>query len=129
MSGVEIDREMLESFSSSEIKRILREDYDDYTPEALEIFRDILEARGDDGQAPSFVSSAATTASGQAQKNYVSQNLPIYNPKDAVNFLNDLLEGVMSDRIDNAKAGVSVTIVMAILKAHEAAMMMESDED
>ena len=128
MSTVEIDREMLETFSTSEIKRILREEYDDYTEEALEIFRDILEARGDEG--PTRSSEAITAGmTGQPQKSHFSGNLPINNPVDAVEFLNDLLSGVMNDRIDHAKADVSVKIVLAVLKAHEAALMMHGDED
>lgn len=127
MPNFEIDREMLESFSSSEIKRILREDYEDYTPEAIEIFKDILEARGDDDQAV-FSASTPTGISGEASQKYAAGSLPINSPRDAINFLNGLLSGVMNDRIDLVKAGVSVNIVMAILKAHESALLTESDE-
>lgn len=128
MATVEIDREMLETFSSSEIKRILREEYDDYTEEALEIFRDILEARGDDYRTRSS-DSAPAAIKGEPQRNHFTGSLPINNPQDAVEFLNDLLSGVMNDRIDHAKADVGVKIVLALLKAHEAALMMHSDED
>lgn len=128
MSTVEIDREMLETFSTSEIKRILREEYDDYTEEALEIFRDILEARGDEGRTR--VSEAIPAGiKDQSLKNHFTSTLPINNPVEAVEFLNDLLSGVMNDRIDHAKADVGVKIVLALLKAHEAALMMHSDED
>ncbi len=128
MSTVEIDREMLETFSSSEIKRILREEYDDYTEEALEIFRDILEARGDDYRTRSSdpVPAAIT---GEPPRNNFAGSLPINNPEDAVEFLNYLLSGVMNDTIDHAKADVGARIVLALLKAQEAALMTQNDEE
>ena len=128
MSTVEIDREMLETFSSSEIKRILREEYDDYTEEALEIFRDILEARGDDYRTRSS-DSVPPGIKGEPQRNHFTGSLPINNPQDAVEFLNDLLSGVMNNEIDFAKADVSVKIALALLKAQEAALMTQGDED
>ena len=128
MSTVEIDREMLETFSSSEIKRILREEYDDYTEEALEIFRDILEARGDDYRTRSS-DSAPAAIKGEPQRNHFAGSLPINNPEGAVEFLNDLLSGVMNNEIDFAKADVSVKIALALLKAQEAALMTQGDED
>lgn len=127
MSDVTIDREMLESFSTSEIRRILREDYDDYTPEAIDIFKDILESRGDADIPPVAIS---TPGSGLAQKkeDRFTGSCEIYNPRDAINFLNSLLSGVMNDTIAPEKAAVGVEIVLAILKANEAALMTESEE-
>lgn len=125
MSSFEIDREMLESYSTSEIKRILREDYDDYTPEAIEIFKDILEARGDDSVKHGVAPSPQVSASGRVDQ--FRHSLPVNNPADAIDFLNDLLSGVLNGTIDTAKAQVSVEIVSVLLKAHEASLMMESD--
>ncbi len=125
MSSFEIDREMLESYSTSEIKRILREDYDDYTPEAIEIFKDILEARGDDSVKLGVAPGPQVSGSGRVDQ--FRHSFPVNNPSDAIDFLNDLLSGVLNGTIDTAKAQVSVEIVSVLLKAHEASLMMESD--
>ncbi len=58
MADFKVDRTLLEANSTEEIIRILQQERDDYTPEAIRIFEDILrERRGieehhDTGQAP-----------------------------------------------------------------------------
>ena len=128
MSNFSIDREMLESYSTSEIKRILREDYDDYTSEAIEIFKDILESRGEEGPS-NFMAVPRNTDMNQAPQDHFKEGLFIRNPSDVINFLNDLLSGVMNGTVKPSKAGVSVEIVMAILKAQEAAFLTEGEEE
>ncbi len=128
MSDFAVDREMLETFSTSEIKRILREEYDDYTEEALEIFRDILEERAEDVRPPGS-SGAVASVPPQIKTNSLAGSLPINNPRDAIDFLNGLLTGVLNESVNSERARVSVEIVSAILKAHEAALMIESDEE
>ena len=44
MATYEIDRKLLESKSTEEISKILRDERDDYTPEAIEILEQILKS-------------------------------------------------------------------------------------
>ena len=46
MAEYKVDRALLESFSTEEIIKILNEEADDYTSDAIKIFKEILEIRG-----------------------------------------------------------------------------------
>ena len=45
MAEFKVDRALLEANSTEEIVRILQEERDDYTPEAIRIFEEILQER------------------------------------------------------------------------------------
>ncbi|MBI5250921.1 MAG: hypothetical protein HY912_15645 [Desulfomonile tiedjei] len=123
-----IDRSLLESKSTEEILLILREERDDYTPEALEAFEEILAERGVPGSASPGLSpgkSAVRSASGLN----ATGDVLIRRPSDAVRVLNELLSGVLSGSIDPKVAEVSTNLVMAILRAMEQELMTEAEED
>ena len=60
MAEFKVDRALLEANSTEEIVKILQEERDDYTPEAIRIFEEILQER--QGKEISRGASQATTA-------------------------------------------------------------------
>ncbi len=143
-----IDRSLLEAKPTEEILRILRTERDDYAPEAIEIFNDILSQRGVSMKGGvSQVASAQTDSSDPAHtrgydriRNSMmdqartssekgAENVLINNPSDAVRMLNQLLDGVLNGTIDPKVAEVSTQLIMAILRAMEQEFMTESEEE
>jgi hypothetical protein len=119
MSLYTVDRFKLESKSTEEILRILKEERDDYTEDALRIFEEILEARGVDRRGSARISGAGK---GQTVPSYGSGDSPaasINSPAEAVIVLNDLLDRVLKGTLDPATAQVAANMVMMILQALE----------
>lgn len=127
MAGYKVDRALLESFSTEEIRRILKEEFDDYTPEAIEVFRDILEERGaQDAQAAvQSEPRGQTMAPGKAAR----PDMVVNSAPDAVRVLNVLLRGVMDGSVDPQVAHAATNIVMGILRAKEQEFMTEPEEE
>jgi hypothetical protein len=126
MVSYEIDRKLLESKSTEEIKRILRNERDDYTPEALEILEEILQSRSAD-YLPSEAGSPG--AIGIRSEAYSIGRDLIQNPGDAVRELNHLLTAVLNGTMDPQMAQVASNIVMGILRAMEMEFMREPEEE
>jgi hypothetical protein len=143
-----IDRSLLEAKSTEEILRILRTERDDYAPEAIEIFKEILSQRGVSMKGGvSQAASARTDSSSpphpwgydrirnsmmdQARPSPEkgAENVLVNNPSDAVRMLNQLLDGVLNGTIDPKVAEVSTQLVLAILRAMEQEFMTESGEE
>ncbi|AFM24370.1 hypothetical protein [Desulfomonile tiedjei] len=143
-----IDRSLLEAKSTEEILRILRTERDDYAPEAITIFEEILSQRGvsvksgvqharsakTDSSAPAHTwgydrirNSMMDQARPPAEKG--AENVLVNNPSDAVRLLNQLLDGVLNGTVDPKVAEVSTQLVMAILRAMEQEFMTESEEE
>lgn len=130
MLSYKVDRSRLEAQSTEEILRILREERDDYTPEALEIFEQILAARGmnhsvetDRGNGQRYRKPMATVHSQEVEE------LLIRDPSDAVRVLNDLLKGVLDGSIEPQVAETATNLVMGILRAMEQEFMTEAREE
>jgi hypothetical protein len=126
MASYEIDRKLLESKSTEEIKRILREERDDYTPEALGILEEILQSRATDS-LPSEAGIPGTV--GIRSEAYPIGKELIQNPGDAVRELNHLLTGVLNGTVDPQVGQVASNIVMGILRAMEMEFMREPEEE
>jgi len=122
-----VDRALLESHSTEDILRILREERDDYTPEALKIFEQILEDRGVRRAGASPRGTGAQRAAGPDVQSEVTETM-IQNPSDAVRILNDLLVGVLDGTVDPDVAQAATNVVLAILRALEQEFMTESEE-
>lgn len=128
MAEFKVDRALLEANSTEEILRILQEERDDYTPEAIKVFEGILqERRGKD------VSGGETQATAAKPDRAFpvfqpSGEVLIHKPGDAVRILNDLLSGVLSGSMDPQVAQVASGIVMGILRAMEQEFMIEGEE-
>lgn len=128
MAEFKVDRALLEANSTEEIVRILQEERDDYTPEAIRIFEEILKERqGKEisrGPGPAISDkSAAPTPVFRA-----TGTVLIQKPGDAVRILNDLLSGVLNGSTDPQVAQVAAGIVMGILRAMEQEFMIEGEE-
>jgi hypothetical protein len=128
MAGYKVDRALLESYSTEEILRVLREEKDDYTPEAIKVFHRILEARGVSGNASSEVHHAQAPGPVASEAN-PGRDVLIRSPGDAVGILNGLLSGVLSGTVDPERAQVALNLVMGILRAMEQDFMTEPQED
>lgn len=122
-----VDRFKLEAKSTEEILRILRDEKDDYTSEALQIFEDILEARGVGGRDSGRPARPASEFSGPSSSEYLSEST-ITSPADAVRVLNHLLDNVLKGTLDPGKAQVAANIVMMIIQALEHDFMTEPEE-
>ncbi len=92
MAQYKIDRELLESYSTEEIKRILKEEKDDYTPEAIKIFEEILNKRGAGQLSEDKPMQKLGRESSEMPH---SRDALIHGPDDAVNILNSILIGVI----------------------------------
>jgi hypothetical protein len=129
MAEFKVDRALLEANSTKEIVRILQEDRDDYTPEAIRIFEEILQER--QGKEMSRDTIEATTAKSDSPFPVfqATGEVLIHKPGDAVRILNDLLSGVLNGSTDPQVAQVAAGIVMGILRAMEQEFMIEGEED
>lgn len=128
MADYKVDRDLLNSYSTEEILRILKEERDDYTPEALKVFSHILESRGVHSQAPTDrPSQVGSTVPHRSV--HVQENMVVDNASDAVRVLNTLLSGVMDGTIDPQVGQVAANIVMGILRAKEQEFMTEPEEE
>jgi hypothetical protein len=128
MADYKVDRALLESFSTEEISRILSEEADDYTPEAMKIFQEILESRGATSEKEKQQTTGQESASFRATRPQVF-NTVIRRPGDAVRMLNSLLSGVLDGSMDPQVAQVAGNLVMGILKAMEQEYMQGSGEE
>jgi hypothetical protein len=128
MAEFKVDRALLEANSTEEIVRILQEERDDYTPEAIRIFEEILQER--QGKGISRGTSQATTAKSDSHVPVfqATGEVLIHKPGDAVRILNDLLSGVLNGSTDPQVAQVAAGIVMGILRAMEQEFMIEGEE-
>jgi hypothetical protein len=128
MAEFKVDRALLETNSTKEIVRILQEERDDYTSEAIRIFEEILQER--QGKEISHgVSQATITKSDDPFPVFQSTGeVLIHKPGDAVRILNDLLSGVLNGSTDPQVAQVAAGIVMGILRAMEQEFMIEGEE-
>jgi hypothetical protein len=126
MGSYEIDRNLLASKSTEEILRILKEERDDYTPEAIRIFEKILEARGAHQMSSGSESDAAKSA---GLRNPDSGQVMVSSAADAIQVLNDLLGRVLNGTLEPRTGEVASNIVLAILRAIEQDLMTESEEE
>jgi len=125
MATYEIDRKLLESKSTEEISKILRDERDDYTPEAIEILEQILKSRS---MESSSSGASGIQPAGVRVADYQNPRDPVRTPGDAVRELNHLLAGVMNGTMDPQVAQVASNIVMGILRAMEMEFMHEPEE-
>jgi len=127
MADYHVDRAHLETFSTEEIQRILKEEVDDYTPEAIEIFRDILDERG--VQAAMGASRPTGHVQTAAYSDAQGAGMLVNTPQDAVRVLNNLLVQLLNGKLDPQVAHVAGGIVMEILRAKEQEFMTEPEEE
>lgn len=123
-----VDRFKLETKSTEEILRILKEERDDYTPEALHIFEEILEARGVNRPGSPRLTGTGKESAGAPFRSAESAAASIASPADAVRVLNDLLDRVLSGTLDPGTAQVAANVVMMILQALEHDFMTAPEE-
>jgi hypothetical protein len=128
MADYKVDRALLESFSTEEIIRILNEDADDYTFEAIKIFREILEVRGISSEKETKQTPGQEGASFMAAR-ALGNDMLIRRPGDAVRLLSSLLSGVLDGSMDPQVAQVAGNLVMGILKAMEQEYIQGSGEE
>jgi hypothetical protein len=122
MGNYRVDRERLKAYPTEEIFRILKNDRDDYTDEAIRMFEEILAERG---VASDPVGTRAEIA---PQTSSASFGIgPVKGPADAVRILNKLLDDVISGKIDPASAQAATNIIMALLQALEQEAVQEED--
>ncbi len=126
MGTYQIDRNLLASKSTEEILRILREEREDYTPEAIRVFENILEARGVQRTEPKGGSDQAKSDTWRVPG---TEEVLISSPADAIKVLNDLLSRVLNGTVEPEKAQVATNIVLGILRAIEQDLITESEED
>jgi hypothetical protein len=128
MADYQVDRSLLESKSTEEILNILREERDDYTPEAVEILEEVLRNRG-----LSLNVSPGDEAAGDEFSPPMSQSrtgkIQIREPGQAIPVLNDLLNGVLNGKIDPQVGAVASNIVAGILNALEREFMTDAGEE
>lgn len=124
-----VDRAVLEAESTENIIRILAEERDDYTPEALEIFEDILKARGVSKESRSAARPTWLSQNAQRRLSHEADDLLIRNPSDAVEVLNNLLKEVINGSLDPQVGQTAANMVMAILRAMEQEFMTEPQEE
>jgi hypothetical protein len=128
MADYQVDRSLLESKSTEEILNILREERDDYTPEAVEILEEVLRNRGlslnvspgDETAGDEFSPPMSQSRTGKIQ---------IREPGQAIPVLNDLLNGVLNGKIDPQVGAVASNIVAGILNALEREFMTDAGEE
>jgi hypothetical protein len=128
MSAYKVDRSLLETHSTTEIRRILRDERDDYTPEAIKVLEQILEARG--ASYSSQAESVAGSASGLARRSLAdTEGRLIGSPADASRVLDEVLKGVLAGSVEPQVGQAASSIVMAILRAMELEYLSESEEE
>ena len=128
MTAYRVDRSRLEALSTSEIVRILKEEKEDYTPEALAILSQILGERGV-GRSLSDADAARVGFAGTVAEQLSAADVLVKTPGDAVRDLDGLLKQVLDGTVDPQVAQVASNIVMAILRAMEQAYMTDTGED
>ncbi len=127
MPGYAIDRARLEALSTEEIERILRKERDDYTPEAIRIFQEILDSRavasrhGESG-------SQNTRPETDILLNGRASDLLIKNPSDGVVVLNKFLKGLLDGTMEPRVVEIGVQVVNSILRAMEQDFLTGSEE-
>lgn len=134
MNSYAIDRELLESYSSGEILRILKKERDDYTPQAIEVFYEILAARGVSVESKPQAGEPETWTAAETDPDFASRSLPldpltIRTPSDARRVLNDVLRGLMGGTVTPDTAQAACAVVMGILRAIEQEFMGETEEE
>ena len=128
MNAYKVDRSLLEAHSSAEIRRILRDERDDYTPEALKVFEEILEARGEALAGHDMTVTGA--ASGSVHQSYTDlEDRLIRSPADARRVLDDVLKGVLNGSVEPPVGQAASSLVMAILRAMELEYVSEVEEE
>lgn len=127
MSDYRVDRSLLDGKSTDEIMRILRDERDDYTDEAIEILEEILRSRGIADSEVILIESAAESRT--ALKNKVTGNIDIKSPKDAVKVLNQILNRLLDGSMEPEVGQACVNTILAILKSLEQEFMSESGEE
>ncbi len=128
MSEYGIDRARLEELPTEEIVRILRQERDDYTPEAIRVFREILADRGHENDGSTL--RATTLSSGGTGEVMGSMKVDaLRSPTDAIRILNGVLAGVLDGSIEPQVAQAATNVVMAILHALEQEFMTGSREE
>jgi hypothetical protein len=118
MADYKVDRTLLESFSTEEIIRILNEEADDYTPDAVKVFHEILESRGVSAGKKAESIPAQEVASVRVSHGQAGEVL-IQKPADAILLLNSMLSEVLDGSMDPQIAQVSGNLVVGILRAME----------
>jgi hypothetical protein len=121
-----VDRELLEQNSTMDILRILKSEREDYTPEAIEIFEDILRQRG---VALEHVNSHISTP-GPPPPGPMStyRSTAVKNPADALRVLNNVLDMMFTKKIDHQAATAAANVVMTMLRAMEQEYMQDSGD-
>jgi hypothetical protein len=127
MADFKVDRALLEANSTEEIMKILQQERDDYTPEAIKIFEDILQERLGAEEIHEAGQAAVAKTDSPFQVFKPSADVLIHKPGDAVRILNDLLSGVLNGSMDPQVAQVASGIVMGILRAMEQEFMIEGE--
>ncbi len=128
MGVYKIDRSLLETHSSAEIRRILREERDDYTPEAIEAFEEILAARGE--ALASHAEKTELSPSGSLNRPFANpEDRLIRSPADASRVLDEILKGILSGSMEPQVGQAASGVVMAILRAMELEYVSETEEE
>jgi hypothetical protein len=128
MNAYRVDRSLLEAHSTAEIRRILRDERDDYTPEAIKVFEEILEERG--VSTGSHTEAAMVFTSGSANRSAAdSEDRLIRSPADAIRVLDEVLQGVLRGSVEPPVGQAASGIVMAILRAMELEYVSETEEE
>jgi hypothetical protein len=127
MADFKVDRALLEANSTEEIIRILQHERDDYTPDAIKIFEDILQERRGGEEIDGAGQTEAAKIDPPLQVFRPSGGVLIHKPGDAISILNDLLSGVLNGSVDPQVAQVASGIVMGILRAMEQEFMIEGE--
>src|SRR5271157_3031101 len=105
MAEFKVDRALLEANSTDEIVRILQEERDDYTPEAIKIFEEILQGR--QGKEISRSTSQATAAKSDSHVPVfqATGEVLIHKPGDAVRILNGILRAMEQEFMIEGEEG------------------------
>jgi len=122
-----IDRARLEALPTEEIQRILIEERNDYTPEAISIFQDILAARGIESRHGEAVGQKESSRTDILSSQEPS-DLLIRTPHDGVVLLNQLLKGLLDGTVEPQVVEVGVQVVNSILRAMEQEFLTGSEE-
>jgi hypothetical protein len=130
MNEFKVDSGLLAKNSTEEILRILREEHDDYTPEAIKTFHQILESRGVNphGQSREGMRRSSATSPSVPHHAGLSEARLIHSPGDAVRVLDEVLRGVLEGKTDPDVGRAAAYIVGTILQAMEREFMTDTEE-
>ncbi len=117
--GYRVDRTVLEQKSTNEIVRILEEEREDYTQEAIEILEEILRKRGIAVDSESDTDPEDSETFGEIR---------IMSAGDAISVMNDVLNGVLQGSIDPDVGEAAAHIAMCILQALDQRMVQGAGE-